>query len=204
MANLATLRRSPLAHLTPGTPDGVIAEHPNIRLVEWPFFTMVSLRVDPTTPAASRLEGVLGAKLPAVCGSISRHGAHNILWLGPDEWLVVSQMYRGVLVPALTDAVAGAHATVVDVSANRTLLELSGSAARSVLQKGCPMDLHPRSFRTDAAVATTLARVPLLLWHLGPNAYRLLPRSSFADYVARWLLDAMREFSSDSKDGGGS
>jgi sarcosine oxidase gamma subunit len=26
--------------------------------------------------------------------------------------------------------------------------------------------------------------------------WRLLPRSSFADYVARWLLDAMAEYTS--------
>ncbi|WP_229377327.1 hypothetical protein [Streptomyces sp. VRA16 Mangrove soil] len=25
-------------------------------------------------------------------------------------------------------------------------------------------------------------------------SYELLPRSSFADHLARWLLDAMREF----------
>ena len=33
-----------------------------------------------------------------------------------------------------------------------------------------------------------------LLWQVGPETYRLLPRSWFADYGARWLLDAMQEF----------
>ena len=28
----------------------------------------------------------------------------------------------------------------------------------------------------------------------GETSYRLLSRSSFADYVARWVLDAMVEF----------
>ena len=55
----------------------------------------------------------------------------------------------------------------------------------------CPTDLHPRAFGPGRAVTTTLARVPLLLWQVGPQAYRLLPRSSFAEYVAAWLLDAM-------------
>jgi sarcosine oxidase subunit gamma len=32
------------------------------------------------------------------------------------------------------------------------------------------------------------------LWQTAETSYRLLPRSSFADYVARWLLDAMQEF----------
>jgi sarcosine oxidase, subunit gamma len=80
------------------------------------------------------------------------------------------------------------------VSANRTVLELTGPQARAVLEKGCPVDLHPRAFGPGRAVATTLARVPLLLWQTEDETYRLLPRSSFADYTARWLLDAMQEY----------
>jgi sarcosine oxidase subunit gamma len=202
MADLTMQRRSPLAHLTRGDRDGAIRSDRGVRLAESPFLTMVSLRVDPATPAASRLAGVLGAELPGACGEVSEHGPHKVLWLGPDEWLVVSELSSGFLVGALTDAVEGAHAAVIDVSANRTVLELSGPAARSVLEKGCPVDLHPSAFRVGMAVATTLARIPLLLWNSEPYTYRLLPRSSFADYVARWLLDAMEEFSSDFTDGG--
>jgi sarcosine oxidase subunit gamma len=125
-----------------------------------------------------------------------------VLWQGPDEWLVVSQMPAEALVEELRSSVAGAHAAVVDVSANRTVLELRGAAARAVLQKGCPLDLHPRAFAPGRAVSTTLARIPLILWQVGPDSYRLLPRSSFADYVARWLVDATREYASDFRDGG--
>jgi sarcosine oxidase subunit gamma len=123
-----------------------------------------------------------------------------VLWQGPDEWLVASLISADALVPALQERVAGAHAAVVDVSANRTVLELSGPAARAVLQKGCPLDLHPRAFSPGRAVTTTLARIPLILWQVGPDSYRLLPRSSFADYVAQWLLDAAQEFTSDFRD----
>jgi sarcosine oxidase subunit gamma len=126
-----------------------------------------------------------------------------VLWLGPDEWLVVSQLPAEALVAALQEAVADAHAAVVDVSANRTVLELTGAAGRAVLEKGCPLDLHPRAFGPGQAVSTTLARIPLILWQVGPESYRLLPRSSFADYVARWLLDAAQEFGSAFQDGDG-
>jgi len=66
-----------------------------------------------------------------------------------------------------------------------------------VLEKGCPVDLHPRAFGPGRAVSTTLARVPVVLWQTGETSYRLLPRASFADYVARWLLDAMVEFNAE-------
>ena len=54
-------------------------------------------------------------------------------------------------------------------------------------------ELHPRAFRPGMAGTTTLARVPLLLWRVGPESCPLLPTLSFAD-VARWLLDAREEF----------
>jgi len=196
MDDLTLLRRSPLAGLDLDVTDEVGGDRP-VTVVERPYLTMVSVRLDPSSPAASAVGGLLGAELPRSCGQVTSAGAHHVLWLGPDEWLVVSTTAPRTLLGGLTDAVKGVHAAVVDVSANRTVLELSGPAARSVLEKGCPVDLHPRVFEPGMAVATTLARIPLLLWQTGPETYRLLPRSSFAEYVARWLLDAAREFGSD-------
>lgn len=85
---------------------------------------------------------------------------------------------------------------VVDLSANRTTLELAGPSARAVLEKGCPMDLHPRVFGVGSAVSTTLAQIQVLLWRTGEDTWRIMPRGSFAVHVARWLMDAMTEFAS--------
>jgi len=201
MAELTMLRRSPLAELTDKLRDGAVTGDRQVRVSERRFTTMLSLRVDPTSPAVGAIEGVLGTALPRTAGAVGSHGQHSVLWQGPDEWLVLSQVPADALVEALMTGVAGAHAAVVDVSANRTALELTGTSARAVLQKGCPLDLHPRAFGPGRAVGTTLARIPLVLWQIGQDSYLLLPRASFADYVARWLLDASREFGSDAEDG---
>ncbi len=200
MAELMMMRRSPLAGSARAMMERAVTGERSARVSEWRFTTMVAVRVDPASRAAAGIEDVLGARLPRSVGEVTAHGQHSVLWLGPDEWLVVSQMSADVLVPALEDAAAAEHAAVVDVSANRTVIELQGTAARAVLEKGCPLDLHPRAFQPGQAVATTLARIPLLLWQVGPQSYRLLPRASFADYVARWLLDATQEFATGFKD----
>jgi sarcosine oxidase subunit gamma len=120
-----------------------------------------------------------------------------VLWLGPDEWLVLSRTDGAVLARGMRDALAGDPGSAVDVSANRTTLELGGPAARQVLEKGCALDLHPRSFGPGRAVTTRVGPVPVVLWQMDDvPTYRLLPRSSFADYLAHWLMDAMREFRS--------
>jgi sarcosine oxidase, subunit gamma len=192
MADLTMLRRSRLSHLTDqleaGSNAGVAS------LAEVPFLGMVSLRVDPRSEAASRVATVLGTPLPAWCGEVTGTDARQALWLGPDEWLVVTGEDPVALSARLEAAIGDDPGLALDVSANRTVLELAGPWARAVLEKGCPIDLHPRAFAPGRAVSTTLARVPVVLWQTGEMSYRLLPRSSFADYVARWTLDAMLEF----------
>jgi sarcosine oxidase, subunit gamma len=190
MADLTTQRRSPLAHLTDRMAS---ASRPDaVALAEAPYTGMVGLRVDPSAPPAARVAAVLGAPLPTVCGETTG-AAHQALWLGPDEWLVVTTTDAVALADQLGAALGSDSGLALDLSANRTVLELSGPRAREVLEKGCPVDLHPRAFGPGRALQTTLGRVPVLLWQTGEESYRLLPRSSYADYVARWLLDAMVE-----------
>ncbi|MDQ4053288.1 MAG: sarcosine oxidase subunit gamma [Actinomycetota bacterium] len=189
---LTTLRRSPLAHLAERL---AAASDPSVAcLAEMPFLAMVSLRVDPASPAAARVAAVLGGPLPLACGEVTSTISHDAIWLGPDEWLVVATTDAAAMADQLMAAVGEEPGLALDVSANRTVLELTGPRVREILEKGCPVDLHPRAFGPGHAVSTTLARVPVLLWQTGDTSYRLLPRSSFADYVARWLLDAMVEF----------
>jgi sarcosine oxidase subunit gamma len=199
MADLIALRRSPLDGLDTELQSGPVEGERSVRLRELPFLGMVSLRVDPDTAAARGIECVLELALPQTCGEVARRGDRVVLWLGPDEWLIVSDptVVDGLpdLAAVLRAATGGGHAAIVDVSANRTVLEVSGARARDVLEKGCPVDLHPRVLADDTAVATTLGRIPVLLWKVDRTTFRVLPRASFAPYVAKWLLDAMQEFS---------
>lgn len=192
MADHTAWRESPLAHLYLD-PEGLLAEA-DTSLREVPYLTMVGIRVDPGGPAGARLATVLGAALPDRCAATSSHGPHTALWLGPDEWLVVSTDEPEALTEALVDALGDSSGAVIDVSANRTTLELSGPHAREALEKGCAADLHPRRFHPGMAITATVGPVPLLLWQTTPDTYRLLPRSSFAAYLVAWLRDALLEF----------
>jgi sarcosine oxidase subunit gamma len=192
---IAASRTSPVAHLEERMQAATVTGARGVTLTERPFIAMVNVRVDPASEAADRIGKALGAPLPPQCGHTSASGPHTVLWLGPDEWLVLSQADAPAVVAELRESLAQAPGSVVDVSANRTTLELSGPATRHVLEKGCTLDLHPRAFGPGQAVSTTVGPVTVLLWQVDDTpTYRLLPRSSFADYLARWLIDAMREY----------
>jgi sarcosine oxidase subunit gamma len=120
-----------------------------------------------------------------------------VVWVRPDEWLVIGDAAsRGPLLAALAEAVgdgtADAEGAVVDLSASRHALELSGVRTRDVLAAVCALDLHPRAFPVGHATQTLLARAPVLL-ELADDApsWRLVVRPSLVAYVVDWLADAM-------------
>jgi sarcosine oxidase subunit gamma len=189
-------KRSPL-HGDIG--DGLAAadEAPaRVRLSEVPFLTQLTLRVAPSTAAARAAGYALGAPLPTAPNTTSAAREVQILWMGPDEWLVIGPTEaRSRLRDRLEAALAGEHATVVDVSAHRTVIEVAGSDARELLMKGCAVDLHPRTFGPGRCVQTTLARAQVVLLARTPEpAYWVFVRASFAEYLAEWLLDASGEY----------
>lgn len=169
-----------------------------VRLRELPIMAQVNLRADPSN---ARLVDVLGFPLPTEPNTVAGDADRAALWLGPDEWLLVAaEGAEPALEQPLRGAIAGAHGSVVDVSSNRTLVELEGPVAREVLMKGCSLDLHPRRFAPGRCAQTALARVQVILWQVtdGP-CYRIAVRCSFAPYLAEWLVDAMAEYQADDQ-----
>ena len=195
---IQNLRKSPVSPLGTAFEAGSVADTVEVR--EVPFLTMAGLRVDPAGDAGERL-GVLTGGLPAASGEVRSSGDTAVLWLGPAEFLLVApaeshESLGGDLPRSLIDALGDGAGQVVDLSANRTTLELTGPRARAVLEKGCSLDLHPRVFTTGTALSTEIGGIPAVLWKTGDEAYRIFPRASFAEFLGRWLLDAMREYAS--------
>ncbi len=200
LTDISALRTSPLAHLSSALEQGAVAGERGVELREIAFTTQVGLRAEPGSEAHAALAAATGVGLPDSVGQVAGNANGTaVLWSGPDEFLVVAPEGTELL-NDLVAALGDSAGQVVDLSANRTVVELSGPSARRVLEKGCPADLHPRSFSVGTAITTVLGPVPVLLWKTAEDTFRLLPRASFADYTARWLLDAMTEFSSDPVD----
>jgi sarcosine oxidase subunit gamma len=160
------LRRSPLAHRSADLAATSSASSGRLALAEVPFLAQVNLRVQPDWPAAVRIGSSLGLDLPEA-GRTSAGGPWSALWLGPDEWLVVGpEGAEATLVETLTEALGEDRGSVVDVSAARATLSLTGPGARDLLEQACSLDLHPRAFPAGRCAQTTFARAQILLWHV--------------------------------------
>lgn len=165
----------------------------DLAIREVPFQVQVNLRGDPGAEGfGNAVRTVAGCALPGA-NQVSRGPDRSVLWLGPDEWLVVSANGEGPdLAAEFLALLTGQHISVLDVSANRTIFELSGEGARDVLSMGCSLDLHPRAFAANHCAQTLLANVQIILEQTDSSPiYRIYVRPSFAHYLADWLLKAV-------------
>jgi sarcosine oxidase, subunit gamma len=196
MADTLT-RRSPLK----GWESRFAVLPASTNISEEPFVAMVDLWVEPTGPGVTACAEVLGVPALPTTPSTSVEGPDaTVIWFGPQEWLVTSTSQAAEALEAQLREVTTEHGgAAVDVSAQRTTVRLCGAHARDVLAKGCSLDLHPAVFGPGAAAQTMLGLAAVVLIPLDDKGtdYRILVRSSFAGYLADWLIDAAEEFGVD-------
>ncbi|WP_394208944.1 sarcosine oxidase subunit alpha family protein [Enterovibrio calviensis] len=179
----------PLHHLGKTHPTA-----PGVHLHEYDGVSQLILRGEPTAEFAANVEQVLQLSLPTSACTSSVSERHEVWWLSPDEWLVLSFEESAQQTQASLRAVLSGHYQVVDVSGGQTLLTLTGSHAIDVLKKSMPYDVDPRHFPIGKCVGTTFAKAQVFIRHRSENCYDLIVRRSFADYVALWLQDAGEEY----------
>jgi sarcosine oxidase, subunit gamma len=159
-----------------------------------PFVAMVDVRLGSVGPETRTR---LGVDLPTIANTWVPADAGRAVWLGPDEWLLSSTTETPEEFEArVRAAVLPLGGSATDVSAQRIGLRLTGARVRDVLAKGCSIDLHPRSFGRGSSAQTALGQAGVVLLALSDagDDYAVLVRSSFAGYLADWLLDAALEF----------
>jgi sarcosine oxidase subunit gamma len=199
MADPVVLRRAALADLAIDDHAGVEPAAVGVRMEEIPHLAKLNLRGEGEDPAFLAAAGeALGVPLPGT-GAVARAGGLAVLWLGPDEWLVLADVgEEGALAARLGDALAGLHTSVVDVTDNWTEIRLAGARARDVLAKGCPIDLHPRAFGPERVAQSMIGAVDVILAETaeGPDGpvYAIMVRRSFAPFLWDWLADAGLEY----------
>jgi sarcosine oxidase, subunit gamma len=192
-ATPSTRRRSPLAHRLP-----IKAMEAAARMGEIPFLGKLVLRGDPANIDGAVTE-IVGASLPETACTVTRQSETSILWIGPDEfWIVTPPTDQTELAKGLEAALAGIHHQVADVASYYTTIELAGRKAREMLMKLTTLDLDARAFEAGQVAGSMFGRAQATLWQVdaddadGGPLFRLFVRRSMADYL--WCLIAEAGF----------
>ena len=129
----------------------------------------------------------LGVDLPLTPGSYQRGDGCTAYWLAPDEWLLaLADGEQATMESRLREHLHG-HFSVADASGGYVRFALVGAGARTVLQKACPYDFHPRSFAPGRCVQAVCAKATALIAAESDAAFDLIVRSSYADYIRQWI-----------------
>jgi sarcosine oxidase subunit gamma len=140
------------------------------------------------------VEKVLGLTLPlAPCTSAQNDDA-TIMWLSPDEWLIIVEGGREETIEAtLRESITG-HFAVSDISGGQTILEISGPDCIKVLQKSTGYDFHLKQFPVGKVIGTAFAKSSTHIRRTGEYSFQLIVRRSFADYFWLWLQQSSQEY----------
>ena len=157
-------------------------------LAEVVLATAWNVRGDPEQASFMAEAGrVLRLPLPAQPNASVRAGSVALLWLGPRSWLFItgpdSERHDfDVARKTLNDA-GGA---LFDVSSSYVAWSVAGAWAWRVLNRTCPLDLHPRAFPAGRCAQSVLG-------HVGASFYRPDERPAIVVIVARsFAADAWR------------
>lgn len=162
-------------------------------LGETALMDMLTLRGNAADGAfVAAVQAACGLALPVVANTASVGDGKQLFWLGPDEWLLKLPGGAGdAQEAALRAALAGQHFSVVAMGSGNVTLSLQGPAAADLLARGCPLDLHARSFPDGSLAQSHIAKANVVLYCLQAEvSYEITVRRSFAEYLFRWLCEA--------------
>jgi len=169
---------------------GAPIPHAGVTFTAHTNLTLIDLRgdlQDATFLASAKT--ALGAAVPLEPNTTVAGTDCEMLWLGPDEWLLVSRN------PALiNERLPIEHGCLTDVSHGRAAWQISGLHTLALLAKGCSVDLHPREFRVGDCAQTALAHVGVLLHRRGAESFEIFCARSYAQHLWHWFTEAATEF----------
>ena len=166
-----------------------------LKIKELPFVKKINLRLDPNDKdCVSSCSKILGTMLPTKANTYSTNAINEkVIWLGPNEWLIVSDDDDAF--SKLLNEIGDLEASLTDVSENRTIIRISGRYVYVLLSKFLVLDVE-KNLSTDSSCAQTLfVKVPVLLirnHHKGTPEIDIFTNRSHANYIYNLIVDGTK------------
>jgi len=90
-------------------------------------------------------------------------------------------------------------AYLTDQTDSWAMISLSGSNARSILQKSCPIDLHPINFGKDAVSRTIMEHLGVILVCESLNGFLVLSPWSTAQTFIKFIDNSIKSFCNENE-----
>lgn len=179
----------------PGKVGAAVAS-PGVTLTERTGLALALLLVsrDRQNALAAAIARQFGISLPVAPRAVGGKDM-TFVWSGPRRWLGVSETLAPPAAEATLRAAVGEDAAVIGQSSARGVVRVAGPAAREVLARGVPIDLHSRAFQPGQAALTLADQIAVQIWQVDahPTYDIAFPRSSAGSFW-HWLTGAAAPF----------
>ena len=164
-----------------------------IKIQELPFVKKINLRLDPNDKICiSSCSKILGTMLPTKANTYSKNEKVKVMWLGPNEWLIVNDDDSFL---KLQNEIGDLEGSVTDVSENRTIIRIRGREVFILLSKFVVLDLEKNLSTGSSCAQTLFAKVPVLLvknHHNGTPEIDIFTNRSHANYIYNLIVDGTK------------
>tara|TARA_Y100000590_G_scaffold297523_1_gene335320 strand:- start:1978 stop:2556 length:579 start_codon:yes stop_codon:yes gene_type:complete len=165
----------------------------DIKIQEISFIKKINLRLNPNNKNFMAICGkILGTILPTKPNTYNKIDKIKIVWLGPDEWLIIYNDENNIL-EKLQHELGNLETSVTDISENRTIINVSGDKVNILLSKFLVLDLEKNLSNESSCAQTLFVKVPILLLRNNKKNQiqdiDILTNRSHANYIYKLLLD---------------
>lgn len=132
----------------------------------------------------------LGLDAPAGPGRATNAVGLSLIGSGAGSWIAHQPDAPPAWAQQVQERLHGI-AAVSDQSGAYTIFRLSGADARTILQRGVAIDLHPDRFGHGAAIMATIAHIGIVAWVVDDRStFDVAVYRSYAGSFEDWLVQA--------------
>ncbi len=132
-----------------------------------------------------------GLRLPNPL-KVKYNSSTRILWMGPDNWLVISDKKN--ISDTFKNDFTDKDFAITDLSHSRTIIEIEGNLAREVIKKGSPLNINELGEGDCSNSVFHAITITLDFISDNPQVIRVLALRSFGESLHHSLTDACLEF----------
>jgi heterotetrameric sarcosine oxidase gamma subunit len=127
-------------------------------------------------------------------GGARSEGQMTSLWIGPDQWLLVSDHMSSVEITERCErAMSGVLHHAVDASAALACVSLHDRNSLTLLAMATAVDWAEESTQPQKCQHTRFARIPAVVHAVGTNRFDIYYDRTYQHYLRQWFLHAVRD-----------
>lgn len=175
-------------------PVGALGPTPAVTLQERPARNLIQLSGWPENFDAicARIAALLDIRVPVDCLTVTTQEDVSIFRVGPARLWFVSDESSARLREFL-DTLDAQDAVATEIDHSRTVMRIRGPEARTVLNRGLPIDLENRAFPENVFAQSVIHHIPVLVHRLASpddTAFDVYVPREYARSFWEWLVEA--------------